>query len=155
MKNRNEVVLVVVSHATRDNCSVLSSLRRMKWFRILKQNCREGVHTPVSVRHVWPAASRSVSSVGLSNVRLSLPPPEEIVALTAHLLRERILGYLGLANKAGKIISGGSLVSDAIRSGNKPGLVLVATDVSEAIGKRIETLAGCTSHTVRMHHDKR
>lgn len=73
---------------------------------------------------------------------LSLSPPDELVALTAHLLRERILGYLGLANKAGKIISGGSLVSDAIRSGNKPGLVLVATDVSEAIGKRVEVLAG-------------
>jgi len=71
-----------------------------------------------------------------------IPSTDEFVALTAHLLRERILGFLGLANKSGKIISGGSLVSDAIRSGNKPGLVLVATDVSEAIGKRIETLAG-------------
>jgi ribosomal protein L7Ae-like RNA K-turn-binding protein len=56
-------------------------------------------------------------------------------------MRERILGFLGLANRAGKAISGGSLVSDAIRGGNKPGLVLVATDVSEAIGERIETLA--------------
>lgn len=72
---------------------------------------------------------------------VTLHSPEELVAVTAHLLRERILGYLGLANRAGKIISGGSLVSDAIRSGNKPGLVLVASDVSEAIGKRIETLA--------------
>lgn len=71
-----------------------------------------------------------------------LPSPEEFVALTARMLRDRILGYLGLANKAGKIISGGSLVSDAIRSGNKPGLILVAADVSETIGKRIEMLAG-------------
>lgn len=72
---------------------------------------------------------------------VSLPAPDVFVEVTAQLLRERILGYLGLANKAGKIVSGGSLVSDALRSGNKPGLVLVATDVSEAIGKRIETLA--------------
>jgi ribosomal protein L7Ae-like RNA K-turn-binding protein len=69
-------------------------------------------------------------------------PPEEMVASVANLLRERILGYIGLANRSGKIISGGSLVSDAIRGSHKPGLVLVATDVSDAIGARIETLAG-------------
>ena len=73
---------------------------------------------------------------------VSVAPPEEMVASVARLLRERILGYIGLANRSGKIISGGSLVSDAIRSSNKPGLVLVATDVSDAIGARIETLAG-------------
>jgi uncharacterized protein len=68
-------------------------------------------------------------------------PAEEMVALVGRLMHERVLGSLGLANRAGKIISGGSLVSDALRSGNKPGLVLVATDVSAAIGERIETLA--------------
>jgi len=73
---------------------------------------------------------------------VTMPPAEEFVALVTRLLRERIQGFLGLANRAGKIISGGSLVSDAIRSNNKPGLVLIASDVSEAIGERIETLAG-------------
>ncbi len=68
-------------------------------------------------------------------------PAEEMVALVRRLMRDRVLGCLGLANRAGKIVSGGSLVSDAIRGANKPGLVLVATDVSEAIGERIETLA--------------
>ena len=87
------------------------------------------------------AASRQRQFSRAFKREVLLPAPEEFVAQTAHLLQERILGYLGLANKAGKIISGGSLVSDAIRSGNKPGLVLVAADVSEAIGKRIETLA--------------
>lgn len=67
--------------------------------------------------------------------------PDEMAALVSRLLRERILGYLGLANRAGKIISGGSLVSDAIRAKLKPGLVLVATDVSEAIGEKIMQLA--------------
>ncbi len=69
-------------------------------------------------------------------------PPDEMVAMVAHLMRERILGYLGLANRAGKIVSGGSLVSDAIRGKNKPGLVLVAADVSENIGEKIVVLAG-------------
>jgi uncharacterized protein len=67
---------------------------------------------------------------------------DEMVAMVANLMRERILGYIGLANKAGKVISGGTLVSDAIRGKNKPGLILVAADVSEAIGEKIVVLAG-------------
>jgi len=43
---------------------------------------------------------------------VSTLPPDRIVAMIASLMRERILGYLGLANKSGKIISGGALVSD-------------------------------------------
>lgn len=70
-----------------------------------------------------------------------VPSPDEMVAMVSGLMRERITGFIGLANRAGKIVSGGSLVSDAIRSVNKPGLVLVACDVSEAIGKRVEVLA--------------
>lgn len=69
-------------------------------------------------------------------------PPIDMIALVVRLMRERILGYLGLANRAGKIISGGSLVSDAIRGKIKPGLVLVAADVSESIGEKIVILAG-------------
>ena len=64
-----------------------------------------------------------------------------MMELIATLMRDKILGYLGLAKKAGKIISGGSLVTDAARSRNKPGLILVATDISEAIGEKIVTLA--------------
>jgi predicted RNA-binding protein YlxR (DUF448 family) len=67
--------------------------------------------------------------------------PDEVVGQVDGSMQRRILGYLGLANKAGQVISGGSLVSDAIRGGHKPGLILVAADVSEAIGEKIELLA--------------
>jgi len=67
--------------------------------------------------------------------------PDEMIGQVGGSMQRRILGYIGLANKAGQVISGGSLVSDAIRGGHKPGLVLVATDVSEAIGEKIELLA--------------
>lgn len=66
----------------------------------------------------------------------------DMIALVGRLMRDRIIGYLGLANKSGKVISGGSLVSDAIRGKVKPGLILVATDVSENIGEKIVVLAG-------------
>lgn len=67
--------------------------------------------------------------------------PDEMTAQVGGTMQRRILGYIGLANKAGQVISGGSLVSDAIRGGHKPGLILVATDVSGAIGEKIELLA--------------
>ena len=69
-------------------------------------------------------------------------PPDHMAQLVARQMRERILGYLGLANRAGKIVSGGSLVSDAIRGKVKPGLILVAEDISESIGEKIVALAG-------------
>jgi uncharacterized protein len=99
-----------------------------------------GAYTCVSSTCLIKAARQRLFSRAFKREVL-LPSPEEFALQASHQLRDRILGFLGLANRSGKIISGGSLVSDAIRSGNKPGLVLVATDVSEAIGKRVETLA--------------
>lgn len=67
--------------------------------------------------------------------------PDQMADQVGSVMQRRVLGYIGLANKAGQVISGGSLVSDAIRGVQKPGLILVATDVSEAIGEKIELLA--------------
>jgi hypothetical protein len=67
--------------------------------------------------------------------------PDEMSGQVGDIMQRRILSYIGLANKAGQVVSGGSLVSDAIRSGHKPGLIMVAADVSEAIGEKIELLA--------------
>ncbi|KAB0670573.1 DUF448 domain-containing protein [Oryzomonas sagensis] len=69
---------------------------------------------------------------------VAVPAPDEMTAQVARLLLERVMGYIALANKAGKIVAGGSMVGDALKSSNKPGLVLVAQDVSEAIGEKIE-----------------
>lgn len=73
---------------------------------------------------------------------IRVPQPEEMVAMVSGLLHDRILGLIGLANKAGKLTGGGSMVADAIRGPAKPGLVLVACDVSEAIGEKIIVLSG-------------
>jgi predicted RNA-binding protein YlxR (DUF448 family) len=67
--------------------------------------------------------------------------PDEMFAQVAGIMQGRILGYIGLANRSGKVISGGSMVSDAIRSAHKPGLILVAKDVSASIGDKIVVLA--------------
>jgi uncharacterized protein len=62
---------------------------------------------------------------------------EKLIEYVRLQLHSRIIGLIGLANKAGLITGGGSMVSDALKSRNKPGLVIVATDISEAIGGKI------------------
>jgi len=73
-------------------------------------------------------------------------PPEEMVQHLRQILHDRIIGLIGLANRAGKVTAGGSMVSDALKSAVKPGLVIVATDVSEAIGTKI--ISSATHHKV-------
>ncbi len=68
---------------------------------------------------------------------VSVMPAEQLVEHVRQLLHSRIIGLIGLANKAGLITGGGSMVSDALKSKKKPGLVIIATDVSEAIGAKI------------------
>jgi ribosomal protein L7Ae-like RNA K-turn-binding protein len=53
---------------------------------------------------------------------------------------ERIAGYLSLANKAGKVASGGESVLDALRNGS-PGVIFIATDISPDIGQKLSGLA--------------
>lgn len=54
-------------------------------------------------------------------------------------MNDKVLSALGLAKKAGKIMSGTNLVSTFIRGDNKPMLVLLATDASNNTKKLIES----------------
>jgi hypothetical protein len=53
----------------------------------------------------------------------------------------RISGYLDLANKAGVATSGGDAVERSLKGGTKPNLLVLAEDVSPAIGEKFEGLA--------------
>lgn len=68
------------------------------------------------------------------------PSPDDLVAAVGRQLEERIGSYLALANKAGKVVSGSDLVMDALRKGTV-GVVLLATDISPEIGRKISDLA--------------
>jgi predicted RNA-binding protein YlxR (DUF448 family) len=72
---------------------------------------------------------------------VSVMPAEQLVEFVNHQLYNRIIGLIGLANKAGLITGGASMVSDALKSKKKPGLVIVATDISEAIGDKVRHAA--------------
>lgn len=76
---------------------------------------------------------------------VSVMPPEQLIEHLRQQLYGRIIGLIGLANKAGLVTSGGSMVIDALRGKTKPGLIVVASDVSEAIGGKI-------THAAASHH---
>ncbi|GAM09975.1 putative protein [Geobacter sp. OR-1] len=55
-------------------------------------------------------------------------------------LKDRVASYIALANKAGKVISGSDMVVEAVKRKNV-GLVIIADDVSNEIGHKIEHIA--------------
>jgi uncharacterized protein len=70
-------------------------------------------------------------------------------------MEERIASYIALANKAGKIISGGDMVADSIRkesTGKR--LVLLASDISVDIGRKICFLAQANGVRHEIFFDK-
>jgi predicted RNA-binding protein YlxR (DUF448 family) len=80
---------------------------------------------------------------------VSVMPAEQLIEHVRQQLHGRIIGLIGLANKAGLITGGGSMVIDALKGKKMPGLIIVATDVSEAIGRKIIHAAGANNVTHR------
>lgn len=72
---------------------------------------------------------------------VSVMPPDQMAAHVEKLLFDRMIGLIGLANKAGNVTGGGSMVIEALRGKTKPGLVLLASDVSGPIGDKIQGIA--------------
>jgi predicted RNA-binding protein YlxR (DUF448 family) len=66
---------------------------------------------------------------------------DELADAVMKQMQNRILGYIALANKAGKVISGGSMVADALKSSHKPGLVVIAADTSPSIAEKLQQAA--------------
>lgn len=77
---------------------------------------------------------------------VTVMPSEQLVEHVRRQLHSRIIGLIGLANKAGMVISGGSMVTEAFKGKVKPGLVVVATDVSDGIGDKI--IHSASAHAV-------
>lgn len=66
--------------------------------------------------------------------------PVELVARVAEQMVERVAGYLSLANRAGKVVSGSDAVTEALRKGRK-GVLFIATDVARESGEKFGSLA--------------
>lgn len=72
---------------------------------------------------------------------ITSPPPEKLPELVALMMEQRIGGYLSMANKAGMIITGGEAVERRLRSTQPPKLLVLAGDVSPAIGDKLRGMA--------------
>ena len=99
-----------------------------------------GAYTCISVQCLHSALRQRQFSRAYKR-EVTASSADEMAAHVVGIMHHRILGYLGLANRAGKVISGGSMVTEAIRGGHKPGLILLAKDVSPSIGEKIDLLA--------------
>lgn len=67
--------------------------------------------------------------------------PVELVAQARTAVGQKILSLIGMARKAGEITSGSNAVTDLLRKDRLPGIVLLTTDISAAIGEKIAALA--------------
>jgi len=65
---------------------------------------------------------------------------EDLVGEVIARMLDRIAAYLALANKAGKVLSGGDMVVEAL-SKRAPGVVCIAVDISPDIRQKVEYLA--------------
>ena len=98
-----------------------------------------GAYTCVSMACIKEAAAKKQFSRSFKG-EVRFGSPSELVTLVQERLMERIAGYLALANKAGKVVSGTDMVLDLLRR-RSPGLILIATDISRDIGEKIEGAA--------------
>lgn len=95
-----------------------------------------GAYTCIS-KHCLAAAIDRQQFKRSFKLVVAVMPTDVFIEHVRQQLQARIIGLIGLANKAGMITGGGSMVTDALKGRNKPGLVVVATDVSVAIGAKI------------------
>ena len=79
---------------------------------------------------------------------------DDLLAALLSQAREHILGLIAVARKAGQVLSGSSLVLDALTGPEPPALVLVAEDVSEGIGDKVFGKATACGIPVRRCFDK-
>lgn len=56
-------------------------------------------------------------------------------------VEQKIVNLIGMSRKSGQFISGSNAVIEALRKGSSLSLIVIAEDISTAIGKKIETLA--------------
>lgn len=66
---------------------------------------------------------------------------EMLDTLVQEQMKRRISGYLALATKAGALVTGGDAVERALKGAHLPCLLVLAEDISPAIGEKFETLA--------------
>jgi len=98
-----------------------------------------GAYTCVSRNCLKDALKRNQFSRAFK-VSVTVNDQNEFLAGVVAKFEDRIASYVALANKASKVVSGSDLVVEAIKKKNA-GVVLIASDVSPEIGRKMTFLA--------------
>ena len=86
----------------------------------------------------------AIEKKGFQRSFRGLSQPADLVVLTEQLIKEvarRIANLIGISRKSGQCISGSNAVIKALRKGSSLALILIAEDISMAIGNKIKSLA--------------
>jgi predicted RNA-binding protein YlxR (DUF448 family) len=98
-----------------------------------------GVYTCCKASCLTKAVQKRQFSRGFKT-EVRVVDAETLVREVGGKMEERIAGYLCLANKGGKIVSGSDQVTDKLKKGNI-GILFLATDISDDIGEKFRGLA--------------
>jgi predicted RNA-binding protein YlxR (DUF448 family) len=61
--------------------------------------------------------------------------------LLQRIMKQRIAGYLSLANKAGTTVSGGDAIEKSLKGSHLPRILVLATDTSPSIAEKLTGMA--------------
>jgi uncharacterized protein len=98
-----------------------------------------GVYTCMKASCLKQAAQKKQFARGFKGEVLGAEP-EGLAKQVVEKLEERIAGYISLANKGGKIVSGSDQVLEKLKKGDV-GILILSTDISQDIGDKFQGLA--------------
>jgi uncharacterized protein len=99
-----------------------------------------GAYTHVDASCILAAIKRRQFDRAFEGVART-PTAEELLDLLAVQIQERIMNLLGIARKSGNVISGSQRVIEALRASDQVAVVLIADDISAAIGDKVAAKA--------------
>ncbi len=99
-----------------------------------------GGYTCFSVTCLQDAVKRRGFQRCFKTQNLSVDAGQLLEQLT-DAVDQKIISLIGMARKSGQLISGSNAIIEALRKSATPTLVIIAADISAAIGQKIETLA--------------
>lgn len=128
VKNRNELLRFVLAPEGIPVPDLLSRLPGRGAYTCPDKECLKNA----VARNQFKRAFKS--DVGLISA-------EELIAVVVAKMEERIASYLSLANKAGRIVSGSDMVMQVLKKNRKDMVILISTDISADIQKKVVSIA--------------
>lgn len=99
-----------------------------------------GAYTCQSQRCLLDAVNRRQFSRAFKGVAAAVDG-QVMDELLQQIMKQRIAGYLSLANKAGATVSGGDAIERSLKGSHLPRILVLATDTSPSIAEKLTGMA--------------